>query len=161
MTLYEINAAILSCMREVIDEETGEITEEIVDTEALEALQLAKSEKVEGIACWIKDLWADAKAMKAEEERLYQRRKAAEKKAESLRSYLEATCNGQRFKGIRADISFRSVSSVAVDDMSLLPEQYIRTKITTEPDKVALKKVLTHTEIPGAHLETRLSATIR
>ena len=101
--------------------------------------------------------------MKAEEERLYQRRKAAEKKAESLRGYLEATCNGERFKGIRAEVSFRKTTSVVMDEnwQDVLPTEYIRVKTIFEPNKVELKAALASGAIPGAHLETGLSTIIK
>lgn len=160
MTLYEINAEILNCYREEIDGETGEITE-VLDEERLQALEMAKAEKVDGIACWVKNLTAEADAMKAEEERLAKRRKAAENKAAWLKGYLLAMCNGERFRGIRADVQFRSTPTVAVDDMNLIPPQYIRTKTVTEPDKVALKKALKEGDVPGAHIEISRSTVIR
>ena len=63
MNLYEINEALYGC----VDEETGEI----IDAEKLEALSLAFDEKVENIALWIKNLLADAAAIKAEKLKLY------------------------------------------------------------------------------------------
>ena len=50
--LYEINADILSC----VDLETGEI----LDTEKLDALQIEREAKLEGVALWVKDLKGDA-----------------------------------------------------------------------------------------------------
>ena len=52
MTIYEINNAILNC----IDMETGEI----IDTEQLDKLQMDRDTKFENVACWIKDLKAEA-----------------------------------------------------------------------------------------------------
>ena len=58
MKLYEIDKAILEC----VDQETGEI----IDTEKLSDLQMQKDTKVENIALWIKDLLAEADAIKNE-----------------------------------------------------------------------------------------------
>lgn len=52
MNLYEINSQILDC----IDQETGEV----MDIDRLEELNMAKAEKVDNIACWVKNLEADA-----------------------------------------------------------------------------------------------------
>ena len=60
MKLYEIDAAIMEC----IDLETGEI----VDADRLTALQMEREQKLENVALWIKDLDAEAKALKAEEQ---------------------------------------------------------------------------------------------
>ena len=57
-TLYEIDKAILEC----VDAETGEI----IDDKALEELELARDNKIENIACWIKNLKADAESYKKE-----------------------------------------------------------------------------------------------
>ena len=54
--LYEINQAIMDC----VDEETGEI----VDIEKLNDLHMQFDDKVENIACFIKNLLSDAKAIK-------------------------------------------------------------------------------------------------
>ena len=161
MTLYEINSAILSCYQEVIDPETGEITEEVFDQELLDQLKLQQAEKVDNIACWVKNLQAEAEAIKIEEAKLAKRRKAAETKAESLKQYLQYACAGQRFRGIRSDVQFRMTTSVAVDDMTKLPEEYIRIKTTVEPDKAALKKALQQSQIPGAHIETGMATIIK
>ena len=161
MTLYEIEAEIMNCCREEIDPETGEITSVVIDPEAFEALQMAKAQKVENIACWIKNLTAEAEAMKAEEDRLRKRRRAAENKVDSLKGLLAYACEGQRYKGVRADVQFRQTATVAVDDMDALPAEFVRKKTTTEPDKVALKKALQLGAIPGAHMEMSLSTIVR
>ena len=53
MTLYEINAAIMDCVKEEIDLDTGEITVSL-DEEQLTFLEMQKAEKVENIGCYIK-----------------------------------------------------------------------------------------------------------
>ena len=65
MKLYEIDNAILDC----IDLETGEV----IDTERLDALNMERDAKVENVACWIKDLMAEANAIKVEKLALAQR----------------------------------------------------------------------------------------
>ena len=59
MTIYDIDNAILEC----IDMETGEI----IDTDKLNELELERESKIEGVACWIKDLKAEAEALKIAE----------------------------------------------------------------------------------------------
>lgn len=161
MTLYEINEAITNCFREEIDPETGEILTEVLDEDRLDELKMAKAEKIENVACWIKNLTADAEALKNEEAKLAKRRKSMENKAESLKNYLQWACDGEKYNGIRAAVSFRSSTSVAIDDLTKIPKEYIRTKVTEEPDKATLKKLLAEKEIPGAHLETKLSTVIK
>ena len=59
MNLYEINSQILDC----VDPETGEV----MDIDRLEELTMAKAEKVDNIACWVKNLEADVAAFEAQE----------------------------------------------------------------------------------------------
>ena len=77
MKLYEINNAILDC----IDMETGEI----IDIDKLNKLEFEREAKIEGVACWIKDLKAEAEAIKTEKQALAERQKVAENKVESLK----------------------------------------------------------------------------
>lgn len=58
MNLYEIDSAILDC----VDAETGEI----FDMDKFEELSLTRDAKVENICLWIKNLKAEAEALKAE-----------------------------------------------------------------------------------------------
>ena len=63
--LYELTAQLENFELEV-DEETGEIT----NLDELDALQLERDEKIENIALWVKNLTADAAAIKAEAQNL-------------------------------------------------------------------------------------------
>ena len=71
MTLYEIDneiRAFLDKMLDAVDEETGEIID--IDPAELEQLNEAREQKIENIALYIKNLEADAKAIKEEEKNL-------------------------------------------------------------------------------------------
>ena len=60
MNLYEIDAEILGC----VDVETGEI----FDVDKFEELSLTRDAKIENICLWIKNLKAQAEALKAEKD---------------------------------------------------------------------------------------------
>ena len=77
MNLYEIDAAILDC----VDMETGEV----IDEDKLDSLSVERDVKIENICCWIKNLKAEAEALKAEKESFAKRQKTAENKMESLK----------------------------------------------------------------------------
>lgn len=153
MTLYEIDAAILDC----IDAETGEV----VDADKLNALQIERSEKIEAVALWIKDLTAEAAALKAEKQAFEARQKAAEKKAESLRQWLADALDGQKFKTTRCAVSFRKTESVEVPDVWALADDFLRYSDPT-PDKAKIKEALKAGEtVAGATLVERQSMTIK
>lgn len=133
MTLYEIDAAILDC----IDTETGEV----VDAEKLTALQMERDEKCEAVALWIKDLTAEAAALKAEKQAFEARQKAAEKKADSLRKWLQDALGGQKFQTTRCAVSFWKTERVEITDLLALDHDYLK-YAPPEPNKTAIKAAI-------------------
>lgn len=158
MTLYEINEQLRNAIEFGCDPETGEI----IDTAALEELEMARDEKIENICLFIKDLKAEAAAIKAEKDALDTRMKASAKKAESLTNYLQQQLAGEKFKTSKVAISYRKTQAVTIFDFDALPADYIRIKTSTEPDKVLIKEAIKAGEtVPGAELEERQSMTIK
>ena len=153
-SLYEINEQLLN----LTDSETGEIT----DWSAFEALQLARDEKIENIALWVKNLLSEAEALKAEEKAYYERRKRAENKAESLKRYLDSALKGQKFNTTRVSISYRKSTSVDVLDVEKLPEAYRKTVTTVSADKTAIGAALKAGElVDGATLVRKNNLSIK
>lgn len=152
MTLYEINEQILAC----VDPETGE-----ADTEQLEMLMMERSEKLENIACWIKGIKAECDSIKAEEKALAERRQAKERKAESLRRYLDEALVGQKFETPRCVVSFRKSQKVEIIDFDKIPDDYLRYK-APEPDKAAIKAAIKDgISIEGAELVDSVTMTVK
>jgi hypothetical protein len=153
MKLYEIDEAILAC----IDQETGEI----IDPEQLDALQIERETKLENVALWIKDLTAEAAALKAEKQAFAERQKAAETKAESLKNWLSHALAGEKFKTTRVAVSFRKTKSVQVSDIWALDESFIKYAEPTA-DKAAIKKAIeAGQEVNGATLVESLSLSVK
>lgn len=161
MSLYQIDANIESILNgfEVVDEETGEI----YGVDALEALQMVRDEKIENIACFIKNQSAFIGDLKAEEEVLAARRKAAENNVERLKAYLMQSLNGQKFQSARAAVSFRSTTAVKITDAGKLYTDYLREiPAKIEPDKKKIGDALKAGKtVDGAELETRMSCIIK
>lgn len=153
MTLFQIDEEILGCL----DLETGEI----IDTEKLDQLQIARDTKIENIACWIKNLTADAEALKAQKQVFADRQKAAENKAESLKKYLSSYLAGQKFSTDRVAVSFRKTSSVNVTDMSLIPEDYLKFAEPTVNKELIKKKHQDGIVVPGAEITEGQSISIK
>jgi len=158
MTLYEIDAAITA----LIDTETGEIA----DFEAFEGLQMARDEKIENTALFIKNLTAEAEAIKAEEKKLAERRKAAENKAERLTNLLDQALNGQTFKTARCVCQYRRSQSVLVDDAFIDwardNADDLLTYTDPKPNKTKIKEAIkAGREIHGAAIVDGLSFSIK
>lgn len=133
MNLYEIDAAILEC----VDVETGEI----FDVDKFEELSLTRDAKVENVCLWIKNLKAEAEALKAEKDAFAQRQKAAENKMESLKRYISGYLEGAKFETARVKVSFRKSESLEISEDANIPEEFLKYK-EPEVDKVGLKKAL-------------------
>ncbi len=162
MKLFEIDARLASCIKisddTAVDTETGEV----IDIEALEALEMERDAKIENIGIWIKELTANAEAIKAEKLKLAEREKSARNKAESLKGFLTVYLDGKKFETARVAIKFRNVESVSVPDVAMLPAEYIRTKITNEADKTAIKNAIKAGEVvAGAELVKKQSISIK
>ena len=152
MTLYEIDRRITNC----INKETGEI-----DFETFKQMQMEKENKIEGILLWLKDLKAEAIALKNEIDSLQERKESAEKRAESIKQFLSEYLNGERFKTPKVSVNYRNTRSVEVDDIFKIPEQYLKYTAPTA-DRVQLKKDIdAFGEIPGCHIEEKKSMIIK
>lgn len=159
MKLYEIDSAILEC----IDIETGEI----IDTERLDALNMERDAKIENVVCWIKDLKAEAEAIKAEKQKLDERQKVAENKAESLKKWVAYALGGQKFSTARCAVSFRNTESVEVTEEGLeaLMKEHneLLTYKTPEPNKTAIKNAIKNDglNVAGVQLVQNVSTIIK
>lgn len=160
MKLYEIDQAIEAC----IDWETGEI----LDSQALDALQMERTAKLEGVACWIKNLEAEAEALKAEKDKLAKRERVARNKAESLKKWLTNVLQGEKLTTTKAAISFRKSESVEFKDQERFvvwaSEEHnsLLTYKQPEPNRTAIKQALkAGVFLPGAMLVERQNISIK
>lgn len=162
MNLWEIAEEIERTFAQAVDPETGEINEEYMAQ--LDALEMDRDRKIENVACFIKNLRADAAAIKAEKDALQKRQKAAESKAESLTRYLSNFLNGEKYASPRAAITWRRSTRVEFDPGKSaldIDTHYLRLK-DPELDKTkAAADLKAGIEIPGLHLEDTLSMTIK
>ena len=133
MNLYEIDSAILDC----VDAETGEI----FDEDKFNELSIERDVKVESICLWIKNLKAEAEALKAEKDAFAKRQKSAENKMESLKKYIEGYLAGCPFETSKVKVSWRKSESVDYDDIYKIPDEFIKFK-EPEVNKTELKKAL-------------------
>ena len=153
MTIYEIDQAIMRC----VDLETGEI----IDTEQLDKLQMERDAKIENVACWIKEIKAEAEALKDEKMAFAERQKVADNKAESRKQWLAYALDGKAFKSTRASVSFRKSQAVEIADIYKVDENYRRYK-EPEADKTAIKEALkAGKEVAGATLVENTSVIIK
>ena len=159
MTIYEIDNEIMNC----IDMETGEV----IDTEKLNDLQMERDEKIENVALWIKELKAEAEAIKNEKQALAERQRVAENKAESLKNWLAYALNGEKFKTSKCSISYRNSESVEVTEEGLealmRDHEDLLTYKAPEPNKKAIKDAIKNDglTVAGVQLVQKTSTIIK
>lgn len=167
MKLYELAGDY----RELMDKlESGELSEELL-SDTLEGIRGAIEEKADGIACMLKALEADAAAIKAEEDKLSERRKSKERVYDRMRAYLSDMLLHAGVTNVetpRSQIRFRKSEAVIVDHEA----DFIRWAEENRDDflnykepsinKTAVKKaLLAGEEIAGARIETRQNLQVR
>lgn len=168
MKLYELAQDYENLMAAI---ENGDIPEEAL-ADTLESIELLLDEKADNIACWIKQLIAEAEAIKAEEDKLKARRTAKLNRAERLTNYLaECLTNAGRNKieTARNVISFRrNPPTVVFNDEKKFIEwaqenadsllKYEKPKVDRTAVKVALEN---GAQIAGVRIENKLNLQIK
>ena len=158
--LFDINAQITALWDRMINPETGEVDSRAY--ELCDALTLERDEKIENIACWIKNLRSDAEALKAEAKAMQDRSAAAARKADRLQDYLARALNGEKFQTVKVSIGWRRSTAVQVSDPDELPDNFVKEVIERRPDLAGLKDVLkTGVAVPGAQLVERNNIQIK
>lgn len=160
MTLYEIDQNITA----LVDPETGEVA----DFEAFAELQEAWVNKVENTILYIKNLTAEAKAIKDEIAVLTERKQRADKTAARLEELINRVLEGQPFETPRCKVSYRNSKSLAVEDETALARWLVlqghkdAVKQTTTVSKKAVTDLIKEgVEVPFAKVEEKRSMSIK
>lgn len=161
--LYEISQEYVKALNDFsVDEETGEI---IFNQETIGQLEDSIKNKADNIACYIKDLTALNDSIKAEKTALDERMKANDRKIEALKTYLSnalQAANMEKIETARNMISFRKSKAVVIGDEAIVPEQYIKTVLTTKIDKKGIGDALkTGITVPGCYIEEKKNIQIK
>ena len=107
MTIYDIDSAIAA----LVDPETGELG----DYEAFQRLQMERETKIENLALLYKETRATAEAIKAEADRLVQRRRVLENNAKRMQEYLAQVLDGEKFTSPRCSVGYRRSEGTETD----------------------------------------------
>jgi len=132
--------------------------------DTLDSLQMDIEVKADNIAKFIRSLQAEADALKAEADRLTERRKAKENKADYLKSYLEAEMlrlDKSKVAGMLFSFTIQNnPPSVEILDESLIPVAYKRTAVEIVR-KAILADLKNGVEVAGAQLKQTKGLRIR
>jgi uncharacterized protein YlxW (UPF0749 family) len=128
-------------------------------------LEEAIEDKAENVAKLIKCLDSDCKAIKEEEQRLADRRKALENKISSIKEYLQNQMEVAGLNKVKRPTITISIQanppSVEVMDESLIPSTYM----VPQPSKIDKRAILTALKegefIPGASIKQSMGVRIK
>ena len=160
MTLWQIDERINKILENdfYIDEETGEV----FLTEDLDKLDVERTEKIENVALYVKNLKYEAEAIKSEIDNLKSRAEIKNKKAEKLRGYLDKVLCGEKLETPKVALSYRKSTAVKIENEELLPDEFMTIKIDKKPNKVAIAKLLKNGEtITGCELIEKQNLQIK
>jgi Siphovirus Gp157. len=148
--LYELSEAFNSVA--VMIEEGTEGLEPI-----LEGIEGTFSEKVESIIKLMKSKAAERDAIDEERNRLAERAQRLDKQVQWLFDYVESQMKLTGIEEVKSPLFTiklgKNPAKVEVNDLALVPDKFIRTKLTTIPDKHAIKDALqAGEEVPGCEL---------
>ena len=168
MTLYELMTEYKNFLSAI---ENGDIPEEAI-ADTLEGIEATIDEKIDNTACMLKVLAAEEAAIKAEEERLAQRRKVKANLQDRLKNYLAdmlLAMGKTEFESPRNKITFRKTPPKVVFDDEKKFIEWAQVNADSllsygKPtvDKTAIKVALANgAELEGVRLETSQSMTIK
>lgn len=158
MNLYEISAQYASFLAAV---ESGEIPDEAIE-DTLAGLDGDLEDKIDNIACIVKQLSAEADAIKTERDRLSERQQVKVHKAERLKDYIRqamALAKKKKIETSRNCVSLgKPTQRAVITSLDALrsaesvwkPYDYGK---ETNVDKAKLKELLQAGPIPGAVMQ--------
>lgn len=162
MKLYELTQNFKNLEEVLNNTEDNDIKELILNS--MNEVSCDLSTKVENIVKLIRNLQADAEAVKTEEQRLCKLRKQKEKQVEGLQKYLFDCISSLERREVKGGIFTVSVKKnppkTVIDDINAIPKEFIINVPTL--DKKALKEVLKEGQkIDGARLVREESLRIK
>lgn len=103
---------------------------------------MERDQKIEGMCCYIKNKLAEAEAIDAEANTLSHRSGVIRKEVERCKAYLAGALYGEKFETPRCKITWRKSEICNVLNIEAVPQEYLRTKVTVDADKTAIKKAI-------------------
>ena len=158
MTLYEMTNDMIE-LQAMLEEDDSEAVQDTLEMVAADFAQ-----KAEGYGIVIKQMEAEAEALRKEEQALAARRRSKENGAKRLK---DAVCRALELTGqkkletARVAYSLRASKNVVIDDFSQIPEEMLRFK-EPEADKTKIREYLKlDLGCKWAHIETKNSLIMK
>ena len=158
LSLYDIDYRLKMLEELNVDITTGELLSDEEFNKLFDSVKMDLNSKIENTICFAKSLEAEAEAIKAEEKKLAERRKAKENLSERLKKRINdyitwqftdeegnvdmAGLNKFKFDSSKCYISYRKSEKVNVLDSEKLPSEFVTVKTETKPNLTEIKKAI-------------------
>lgn len=162
MNLYQLTNEFEKAMQAIaVDPETGEVS----GFEAVDSLDAAFEDKAEAYAVTIKNLAAEAAALKNERDNLKAREDSVKKRMEYMKQHLADSMlavGKDKISTAKAALSFRKSVQVNIVNDVEVPDDLCKVVIDRKPDKTAIGKLLKSGEaVPGAELVENMNLQVK
>lgn len=170
--LFEIKNQLDSLLAMLeVDPETGEVgcdNPEMVFTQ-IDMLTQEKDEIIRYLCEVYKEKKFLEKTVDDKIDDLRKQKDRLKRKQESLLRVIDRECNGEKKDYGFATVNYRKASSTVIDDedtcLKFVQKNGFNTcykvKTETKLDKAELKKLMANEYVPGAHIETKLSCSVK
>jgi hypothetical protein len=155
-SLYVIAGEYTAAMNKLVD---SDLPIEVIN-DTLEGLSGDLETKATNVAMFVRNLESPAEQIKVAEKAMADRRKAIEKKADSIRRYLKDNmqrCGINKIECPHFALTLKkNPPSVVIDDVEAIPAEFMVTPAPPPPapDKKAIgDKLKNGEEVPGCRLE--------
>ena len=166
--LYQLTAEqqqALAAMTEML--EAGDIDEATLDN-TMAGFAAELEQKVVGVAAHIRNMEAQAKAIKDAETEMATRRKRLNSQIEWYKNYLVENMNKAEITSVfnpQFEVKLKlNPASVVIDEAwaKVLPDVFMTTKVTSTPNKKAIKQAIeSGDEVLGCTLVNKMTVSIK
>jgi hypothetical protein len=158
-TLLQLVGEQKELLNKIIDSD-GELDESTENALALTSTELTA--KADSIGFLLSRIEHECEWFKMQEQELAQKRKRLEKMYERIEGLVKLGMQSMQFDVLHGEVyqfKFRkNKPSVVIQDLSKVPQKFIKTTVTSVPDKVAMYDAMKSGEvIEGATLESSVS----
>lgn len=162
--LYQISKEFqeLAVLAETADEDMA-----VAIQDTMGAIQAEFEDKGKAIAMLTLNIDGDLEAIQSQIDRLTERKRVINNRKESLKEYLRTNMEAAGITKISHPLFTITLGKgkpiVVIDNERDIPDDFMRTKVTSTPDKAEIAKAIKEgVEVPGAHSEIgKSSITIK
>ena len=162
MKLYEVDQTLERLLpldgERFVDPETGEI----LTMEAIDELEMERDKKIAGCCAHYKNLKSDFAQVDELIKKLTAKRDSLKRSMDWMKTYLNTSLKGEKFKDVYHSIYYSKSTSLEVDENKLIDMDDAYKTVTVKANTTAIKEALNGgAVIDGCALVTKSNIVIR